>query len=81
MNTTPVDDGRAEIELELDEDIIQFLHEQAALHQCTVDDIVEQLLQLAIDQEKLRPGSSVVEPESLKFSVDGFESHPGHQNT
>jgi hypothetical protein len=43
-----MDDGKEEIELELDQDIIDYLNERAKLENKTVDEVVEDILRMAV---------------------------------
>jgi hypothetical protein len=43
-----MDDGKTEIELDLDQDVIDYLVNRAFLENKTVDDVVEDILRFAI---------------------------------
>jgi hypothetical protein len=43
-----MDDGKEEIELDLDQDTINYLNDRAVLEDKTVDEVVEDILRLAL---------------------------------
>jgi hypothetical protein len=51
MSDQPDDDGLVEIELDLEPELIEAIHAMAIEHNLTFDQMVQQIIQAAIDKE------------------------------